>query len=289
MQRRKFISILSLTPFADAFQLLGNWSMVKQSDKALVLVADNSMINYLTSAFHSAKDPVMPFNMVQLGHGESWSKAFPSAIQIAVEAPKDYTAFTSLEEVALFSKGNGRWEDLRKHTNKRIHHQGVYPETALGGQLSQIARYLNGNTSVQVFLIHHEMDDRYRLPDEPTALSPYESVEWKAMVNSLNIFQEDLEALGLAEKVLTSVFLENKDMLISDDIYQTESNKSSSILLMGKSVKSKGFTLLRGEQSDAREVFACIWLDWMGLEQQELAHHFPGFSDNKLDLFENQC
>jgi uncharacterized protein (DUF1501 family) len=183
----------------------------------------------------------------------------------------------------------------------------TYPETyplsasrlsnPLSPQLKLIARMLSGGSKTRIFLAriggfdtHGNQVESY----DPTlgnhaALLYYIS-------SAVEAFQNDLQGLGLEDRVVTATFSEFGRRAASNASYGTDHGNAAPMFVFGKAVKpgiigtNPDLVNLPGNniplQVDYRQVFTTILHDWMeATDEAMVSTLFDGFLDQKLDLF----
>lgn len=185
----------------------------------------------------------------------------------------------------------------------------IYPETyplsagrltnPLTPQLKLIARMLSGGSKTKIFLAriggfdtHGNQVESY----DPT-LGNHAALLYHISA-AVEAFQNDLQGLGLEDRVVTTTFSEFGRRGASNASFGTDHGNAAPMFVFGKAVKPGIIgtnpdmnNLDRGNvpmQIDYRQVFTTILQDWMGATNEAIAQTlFDEFLDKKLDLFSN--
>lgn len=185
----------------------------------------------------------------------------------------------------------------------------TYPETyplsagrlnnPLSPQLKLIARMLSGGSKTKIFLAriggfdtHGNQVESY----DPT-LGNHAALLYHISA-AVEAFQNDLQGLGLEDRVVTATFSEFGRRAASNASYGTDHGNAQPMFVFGKAVKpgiigtNPDLLNLDGNnipmQIDYRQVFTTILSDWMEASNEAMVQTlFDGFLDKKLDLFSN--
>ncbi len=183
----------------------------------------------------------------------------------------------------------------------------TYPETyplsagrlnnPLAPQLKLIARMLSGGSKTRIFLAriggfdtHGNQVESY----DPT-LGNHAALLYH-ISSAVEAFQNDLQGLGLEDRVVTATFSEFGRRAASNASYGTDHGNAAPMFVFGKAVKpgiigtNPDLQDLPGNnipmQVDYRQVFTTILHDWMEATDEAMVRTlFDGFLDQKLDLF----
>jgi len=172
-----------------------------------------------------------------------------------------------------------------------------YPNWDLANQLKTVARLLQGGSKTKVFLVTQDSFDTHA----GQVVGGETHVGWhaelmKELSESIKAFQDDLEALGLENRVLTATFSEFGRKPVENGDLGTDHGISAPMLLFGSFVEA-GVTgtnvdlinlngdQLSGYQHDYRQVYTTLLQDWLGAGDDALAaSYFDGFIPQKLPL-----
>jgi uncharacterized protein (DUF1501 family) len=185
----------------------------------------------------------------------------------------------------------------------------TYPETyplaasrlnnPLAPQLKLIARMLSGGSKTRIFLAriggfdtHGNQVESY----DPT-LGNHAALLYH-ISSAVEAFQNDLQGLGLEDRVVTATFSEFGRRAASNASFGTDHGNAAPMFVFGKAVKpgiigtNPDLQSLNGNnipmQIDYRQVFTTILHDWMEATDQAMVQTlFDGFISQKLDLFGN--
>nr|MCU0388976.1 DUF1501 domain-containing protein [Chitinophagaceae bacterium] len=152
-----------------------------------------------------------------------------------------------------------------------------YPNTDLGRQLKTVARMLKGGSRTKIFQVTLGGFDTH--VNQAVAGTPHTGTHANLLANiadSLLAFQNDLEALGFADKVMTVTFSEFGRQVRQNANQGTDHGNISPFFVVGKQVQpgvlsshplipSTGFQYADSERRfDYRQIFATLLQDWLG-------------------------
>ena len=183
----------------------------------------------------------------------------------------------------------------------------TYPETyplaagrlnnPLSPQLKLIARMISGGSKTKIFLAriggfdtHGNQVESY----DPT-LGNHAALLYHISA-AVEAFQNDLQGLGLEDRVVTATFSEFGRRAASNASYGTDHGNAAPMFVFGKAVKpgiigtNPDLESLSGNnipmQVDYRQVFTTILHDFMEAPDEAMVQTlFDSFLDKKLDLF----
>ena len=156
-----------------------------------------------------------------------------------------------------------------------------YPQTALSGRLRSIAQLIKYSFSTPIYYAIQAGYDTHsaQLPTHARLLSE--------LTGALKAFQDDLQASGLADRVLTFCFSEFGRRVEENASLGTDHGSAGPVLITGAKVQAGilGRTpdlhdLEGGDVKmsvDFREVYSSILEDWLGLDSQSTIGRFARF------------
>lgn len=185
----------------------------------------------------------------------------------------------------------------------------TYPETyplsagrlsnPLTPQLQLIARMLSGGIKTKIFLARIGGFDTHggQVEEYDPTLGNHAALLYHISA-AVEAFQNDLQAQGLEDRVVTCTFSEFGRRAASNASYGTDHGNAAPMFLFGKGVKpgivgtNPDLNNLQNNnvpmQIDYRQVFTTILQDWMGASDEAIAYTlFDEWLDKKLDLFSN--
>ena len=185
----------------------------------------------------------------------------------------------------------------------------TYPETyplsagrltnPLTPQLQLIARMLSGGIKTKIFLARIGGFDTHggQVEEYDPTLGNHAALLYHISA-AVEAFQNDLQAQGLEDRVVTCTLSEFGRRAASNASYGTDHGNAAPMFLFGKGVKpgiigtNPDLNNLQNNnvpmQIDYRQVFTTILQDWMGASDEAIAHTlFDEWLDKKLDLFGN--
>ena len=152
-----------------------------------------------------------------------------------------------------------------------------YPETGLAEQLKTVARLLSGGSQTKVFLVDVRNFDTHDVQNELGATS----TGWHAnilteLADGVKAFHDDLEALGIADRVMTATFSEFGRRAIENGNYGTDHGTIAPMFVFGNGIQAGVSgenndlsdllygTQLQNQLFDYRQVYSTILQDWLG-------------------------
>lgn len=165
----------------------------------------------------------------------------------------------------------------------------TYPNSNLGNQLKTIARMLSGGSRTKMFMAskggwdNHNYINQYGNTTEGTHANLLGDLS-----TSVASFQNDLQSMGLDNKVLTVIFSEFGRKIIQNGSQGTDHGTLSSMFLVGKGVEggvvgnninlsdqdNPGAPNPEQIQYDYRQVFSTVLQDWLGANDDSLQQAF---------------
>lgn len=199
--------------------------------------------------------------------------------------------------------------DVEKATNKyakrvsEIFAKGknivTYPNIDLANQLKTIARLVSGGSKTKIYLVNIGGFDTHnnQVLAADTSLGTHANLLGN-LSNSLQAFQDDLEKLGIEDKIATVTFSEFGRKVTENDSFGTDHGNFAPMFVIGKGIKP-GITgtnvnlsdlatgdQLKTQQHDYRQVFSTVLQDWLGADAGVLRTTlFDKFAAQKLPLF----
>lgn len=173
-----------------------------------------------------------------------------------------------------------------------------YPDLRLAAQLKTIARLISGGSETRVFLATLNGFDTHILQVEFG--SPHLGIHASLLEEvalSVKAFHEDLDALGLGERVMTVSLSEFGRKAEENANFGSDHGNLAPIFVFGKGVNG-GVTgtnvdlsnladnaQLQGVQYDYRQVYTTLLQDWLGASDDALeSTMFDVFKEDKLPL-----
>lgn len=148
----------------------------------------------------------------------------------------------------------------------------------LTNQLKLIARLLGGGIKTKIFLVRIGGFDSHaqQVEENDPTIGLHGSLLYH-ISTAMSAFQQDLEARGLADRVLTASMSEFGRRIGSNGSYGTDHGRAGAVMLFGKQVNAGVFgtnpDLSNGNinmQFDYRQIYAGLLHDWMGVDQETL-------------------
>ncbi|MEM7372038.1 MAG: DUF1501 domain-containing protein [Bacteroidota bacterium] len=174
----------------------------------------------------------------------------------------------------------------------------TYPDLRLAAQLKTVARLISGGSQTRIFLATIGGFDTHILQVEFGTPTVGDHANLMAEVaQSIKAFHEDLDALGLGERVMTVTLSEFGRKATENANFGTDHGSLAPMFVFGKGVKGgvSGTNVdlsnlgpndqLQGVQYDYRQVFTSLLQDWLGASDDALvATKFDPFVSQKIPL-----
>ena len=168
-----------------------------------------------------------------------------------------------------------------------------YPDTGLANQLKTIARLIKGGCKTKIYLCSMSGYDTHgsQIPPEGTITKGRHADLLKNLSDSVRFFYDDLEGLGLADKVVGCTFSEFGRCARENGSAGTDHGTLAPMFVFGKAlsggvhgtnvdlVNLANDNQLQGLQFDYRQVFTTLLQDWLGASNYVLEQTmFEGFA-----------
>ncbi|MFT4667754.1 MAG: hypothetical protein ACI9XB_004728 [Gammaproteobacteria bacterium] len=175
----------------------------------------------------------------------------------------------------------------------------TYPDYNLANQLKTVARLLSGGSQTKIFLVKiGGFDTHVDQVEGIDNLSGKHNNLLTELSTSIKAFQDDLEALSLADKVMTFSFSEFGRKAAENGSFGTDHGTMAPMFVFGNAV-APGTTgtnvdldnivdgQLQNHQHDYRQVFTTLLQDWMGADDTILADTmFDAYLGSKLPFID---
>ncbi|HND87673.1 MAG TPA: DUF1501 domain-containing protein [Saprospiraceae bacterium] len=173
----------------------------------------------------------------------------------------------------------------------------TYPQTHLAHQLKTVARLIRGGCRTKIYLCSMGGFDTHgsQVPPEGEITKGGHAELLRQLGEALKSFTDDLEGLGLGDKVMSCTFSEFGRCAQENGSAGTDHGTLAPMLLFGKTVKAgvHGTNVdltqlspdkqLQGQQFDYRQVFSTILQDWLGASNYVLEQTmFEGYAKMPL-------
>lgn len=167
---------------------------------------------------------------------------------------------------------------------------GAYPSSTLGNQLKTVARFMSGGSNTKVFMARtggwDNHVDEVNFVDRTTGRHADLLGD---IGNSIKAFQDDLQALGMSNRVTTVVFSEFGRKVIQNGSMGTDHGTLSTMFVVGDHVNpgvfgdnidlsdidSQGAANPAQLEHDYRSVYGSLLQDWLGASDAALTNSFP--------------
>jgi uncharacterized protein (DUF1501 family) len=177
----------------------------------------------------------------------------------------------------------------------------TYPDSSLGNQLRTIARMLSGGSRTKIFMASKGGWDNHNYINTPGNTTEGTHANLLGdLSQSVGAFQEDLQAMGLDNNVMTVIFSEFGRKIIQNGSQGNDHGTLSSMFLVGKGVAggvvgnnidlsdqdNPGAPNPAQIQHDYRQVFSTVLQDWLGASNDSLQNTFldPQYYSTRPEL-----
>lgn len=256
---------------------------------------------YPSLGFHTETDHQNSINL----YGQD-PAGFYSLVQTIGGAPIDNVPDSDYGDELRYIMGVEKSVDRYSETITQAFNSGsnaisAYPQSALAWQLKTIARLVKGGCKTKIYLCSMGGFDTHGSQIEPegTISSGPHAHLLQTLFDAIKVFTDDLEAMGLGDKVAACTFSEFGRCARENGSAGTDHGTLAPMFVFGKSIKAgvtgtnvdlnnlAGDSQLAGMQFDYRQVFTTILQDWLGASNYVLEQTmFEGF--NKLALVDSQ-
>ena len=195
--------------------------------------------------------------------------------------------------------------DRVMHVFNTGHNSSVtYPDTSFGKQLKIIARMITGGSRTKVFQVNLSGFDthQYQATYGNTHLGTHTNL-LENISNSVAAFQEDIQQLGLADRIMTVSFSEFGRQVRENANQGTDHGDLAPFFVIGNAVEAgilgdhpvfsntTDFYYNQNQQRyDYRQIYGALLQDWLGsktnlMQNIELDHFVTGAQ--KIDIINN--
>ncbi|MFK7936611.1 MAG: DUF1501 domain-containing protein [Saprospiraceae bacterium] len=176
----------------------------------------------------------------------------------------------------------------------------TYPSTRLADQLKTVAKLIAGGCTTKIYLCAQFGYDTHNEQIETSPTQGWHADNLLELSEALKAFQDDLNGLNQANRVLTATFSEFGREVPENGSMGTDHGTIAPMFIMGKAVQA-GITgtnpslnandladegtqwQANQRQFDYRQVYATILQDWLGASNDNLqATYFDSFSKMNL-------
>ncbi len=178
----------------------------------------------------------------------------------------------------------------------------TYPVTSLANQLKTVARLISGGSKTKVYLCEIGGFDTHsqQVDVADHTIGPHTNL-LNTLSEAILAFQNDLSALGLADRVLGCTFSEFGRKVISNGSTGTDHGNFAPSFVFGAAAAAgvlginpninnqdaQGALNAEELQHDYRQIFATLLQDWLGASDNAMnAAMFGDFTSNKIAIVE---
>lgn len=142
-----------------------------------------------------------------------------------------------LDYVRMIARQSQVYNEVISNAYNAAAAQGVYPNTELAAKLKIVARLIAGGLRSRFYLIHHNGFDTHSEQVEADNHTIGNHANLLAQLsNGIQAFQNDLQGLGIADRVLTMTFSEFGRRIIGNDSNGTDHGTAAPMFVVGNSV-----------------------------------------------------
>ena len=191
-------------------------------------------------------------------------------------------------------------------SNSPVVYPAIYPYLApqgalnnhLAPQLKIVARLLSGGCRTKIFLCRIGGFDTHanQVLENDTTMGAHAALLYH-ISSAVQAFHNDLQQLGLGDRVVTATISEFGRRIASNASYGTDHGDAAPLFVFGNCVKAGVFGTnpsqadLQGGnlpmQIDYRQVMTALVKDWLGADVAALQHvAFDGWADSRLDIID---
>lgn len=152
-----------------------------------------------------------------------------------------------------------------------------YPSTGFAYQLKTVARMIRGGCKTKIYLCHLGGFDTHsaQVDSGDTCLGNHANI-LQTLSDALKVFFDDIESMGLADRVMACTFSEFGRCARENGSFGTDHGTLAPMLLLGKGIRPRvhGVNVnlddltadnqLKTKQFDYRQVFSTLLQDWLG-------------------------
>lgn len=169
----------------------------------------------------------------------------------------------------------------------------TYPDYGLANQLKTVARLIKGGCKTKIYLCSMGGFDTHgtQIPPEGTVVLGRHANLLRILSDSVKAFYDDLDGLGLADKVVSCTFSEFGRTAKENGSAGTDHGTLAPMFVFGKALSGgihgtnvnlsnlTNDNQLQGQQFDYRQVFTTLLQDWLGASDYVLEQTmFQGYA-----------
>lgn len=250
-------------------------------------------IQFGTATSFLFQGPKLPMAVNVTGSGNAFSAA--SGFTQPANASYSGKALSFVRQVAQQSQDYG---DVLKKTADAVKQQANYPVgNPLAQQLKTVAQLVKGGLQTKIYLVTYDGFDTHAQQAEASDSSTGRHADLLRITSeAIKAFQDDLQFLGVEDRVAGLVFSEFGRRIVSNESLGTDHGAAAPVFVFGKHVKggiTGGNPLIPAKadvddnldmQIDFRSVYASLLKNWLQVPGSETDHILSG-SFTTLPLF----
>ncbi len=226
--------------------------------------------------FHTEEEHTLSINL----SGQDPAGFFSLVSSIGAQVP-DFDPTSDfgkiIQHITQVEKGVDNYAKRISEVFNKGKNSATYPDTSLANQLKTVAKLISGGSKTKIFLANHGGFDTH---NQQVVGNDKTKGKHATLLNQLSeavmAFQNDIEQLGLADKIVTFTFSEFGRKISQNGNLGTDHGNFAPLFVIGKNITSGVIGTnpniddlgkndqLKTMQHDYRDVFSNLLRDWMG-------------------------
>lgn len=212
-----------------------------------------------------------------MGMSLSNPSSFYSFVNNIADPIPNTNAGRELKYVRELSRQTQKYGDVIKAANSKVTQQNVYPSgNSLADQLKIVARLIKGGLKTKIYMVNYGgFDTHSNQTNNGDAITGKHATLLSSVSSAIKAFQDDLEFLGIDDRVMGMTFSEFGRRILSNNSMGTDHGAAAPLFVFGKSVQPgvSGSTPLIPQsvsvndnipyQYDFRSVYATLLSNWL--------------------------
>lgn len=220
---------------------------------------------------------------------------------ISDAAPSGYPG-DQLSYIRIVAQQTSSYTKTISDAAKKVTSQGTYPDTDLARQLKVVAKLIAGGLKTRLYMVSMSGFDTHSVQTEKTDTSKGIHANLLATLNDAIVaFQNDIEGLGVADRVVGLTVSEFGRRIKSNDSQGTDHGAAAPQFIFGKPVDGGKITGTNpnipssvtvennlAKEHDYRSLYATLLRDWLCLSDADVETILQEQFDI-LPLIKNSC
>lgn len=254
---------------------------------------------------------------IEQGYGSSMLFQGPSAnMGMVVRDPENFyrlignnpepgpatNAGDKLDHVRLIQIQSQEYGQVVKEASENIGSQGNYPQTQLAEELKIVARLIAGGLGTRLYMVQLGGFDTHDSQVDPSNRVQGQHADLLQILNdATQAFMQDLDGLGVADRVMGMTFSEFGRRVVSNASIGTDHGTAAPLFVFGNKVKG-GITgdnpVLDSQMTyadnlphefDFRQVYASLLEQWLCVEKSDIDNILGGGYDPIVIAPDSDC